>query len=104
MAKKEKASLKDEWIGQVGDRTLLDVTCIKVIACEGQYGTTGLHILRDAENRAIVWFASGSTEWLEVGERYLVKGTIKKHDWYTNRRDASAPSTRQTVLLSLIHI
>jgi hypothetical protein len=97
MARIEKAALKDEWVGKVGERLDLDVTVIKVISCPGQYGTVGLHILRDDQNRSLIWFASESTEWMTTGGRYLIKGTVKKHDWYDGR-GSEARRTRQTVL------
>lgn len=97
MARTQKAAIKDEWVGEVKQRLLLDVTCVKVIPISGQYGTVGLHILRTPEGHSLTWFAS-SAEWLETGSRYLVKATIKKHEWYSNKRDPKAPQTRQTSL------
>ena len=97
MERVQKAALLNEWVGKVGDRLNVDVTVVKVISCHGHYGTTGLHILRDQQNRSLVWFASESTEWLEVGGRYLVKGTVKKHDWYDGR-GADSSRIRQTIL------
>jgi hypothetical protein len=95
-AKIEKAVLNNEWVGQEGDRLDLDVTVIKVISCPGAFGTIGLHILRDHQNRALVWFASETTKWLTAGGRYLVKGTVKRHDWYS--KAPGSGSTRQTIL------
>lgn len=98
MAKIEKAAIKDEWVGEEGERLEIEVTVIKVISCSpGQFGAAGLHILRDSENRTLIWFASESTEWLTAGGRYLIKGTVKKHDWFVERGTV-VREARRTVL------
>jgi hypothetical protein len=97
MAKKVRQEIKDEWVGTKGERMLLDVTVVKVIPCSGQFGTVGLHIMRTQEGHSLTWFSS-SADWLETGSRYLVKATIKKHEWYQDRRNADAPQHRQTSL------
>lgn len=77
-AAKEKAA-KSVHVGEVGKRIEIEVTCESVIAKEGDYGTTGIHKLVDASGNCLVWFASGSTEWLDVGETAKVKASIKSH-------------------------
>jgi len=67
-------------VGTVGDRSLFNLHVENVITCDGQYGTSYLHILGDKDMNCFKWFSSGTT--LETGKDYLLKGTIKKHDEY----------------------
>lgn len=77
----------DEWFGEVGKRLDFPVLCEKVLSLEGDYGVTGLHILVHAETgEAFSWFASGSAEWLEEGNAYKVRATVKSHDIYRGKK------------------
>lgn len=76
----------NEWFGEVKKRYDLVLTCEKVTANEGFYGTTGIHKLTDADGRTFTWFASESTEWLRVGSTYEVRATVKKHDDYRGQK------------------
>jgi hypothetical protein len=68
---------KSVHIGTVGKREVFEVTVDTVIASEGNYGTTGIHLMHDADGNKLVWFASGS--WLTAGSTVKVKATVKDH-------------------------
>lgn len=69
-------------IGAVGDKLELDIQCKNVISVEGMYGATGIHKMEDDVGNQLTWFASGGTNWLQEGERFRIKGTVKAHDEY----------------------
>jgi hypothetical protein len=66
--------------GTVGKREVFVLTVIRVFHTEGLYGTTHIHMMKDAEGNVAKWFSS--SESLDAGKTYSVKGTVKKHDEY----------------------
>lgn len=79
LAKRKGAS---QWVGTKGKRQEFTVTVDRVITTEGLYGLTGIHKLEDQDGNSLVWFASGSATWLEVGRTYTIKATPKAHEEY----------------------
>ena len=78
----------NEYVGNVGDKLVVEVTVLKLNTFETDYGTTFLFILADAAGNSLVWFASNNV--LEVGDTVTLKGTVKAQ----NDRDGR----KQTVL------
>jgi len=76
-------------VGKVGDKLECDVTCDRVHATEGMYGTTGIHNMTDEDGNVLVWFASGSTTWLTEGSKFRIKGTIKGHNDYKGQNQTA---------------
>lgn len=71
-------------VGTEGKREVFqNLRCFKILAMEGQYGVTYLHMFEDPSGNVLKWFASGHS--LEEGATYHVKGTVKKHDTYDNK-------------------
>ena len=84
-----KVTIKsNEYVGNVGDKLVVEVTVLKLNTFETDFGTTFLFILADAAGNNLVWFASNNV--LEVGETVTLKGTVKAQ----NDRDGR----KQTVL------
>lgn len=67
-------------VGTVGERRFFKVTTLKVITVDGQFGTTCIHKMVDADGNLLVWFATGSADNLETGKEVWLKATVKKHD------------------------
>ena len=96
-AKKKRSEDADrkpsEFMGKVGVRgTFEKMTVEAIIAREGDYGTTYIHKIRDADGNMFTWFASGKS--LEKGVVYTMKGTVKAHDEYNG--------VKQTILSRVI--
>ncbi len=68
------------FVGEVKKRAIFVLTVEKVIDLETAYGTSRLHIFSDAAGNTIKWFSS--SERLDTGSTYSVKGTVKSHDVY----------------------
>ena len=84
-----KVTIKsNEYVGNVGDKLVVEVTVLKLNTFETDYGTTFLFILADAAGNSLVWFASNNV--LDVGDTVTLKGTVKAQ----NDRDGR----KQTVL------
>lgn len=79
----------NDYVGTLDKRENFTLTVERVITIEGAYGTTGLHKMTDEHGNALVWFASGSAEWLREGDRYIVKATPKKHEPYQGRNQTT---------------
>ena len=82
---------KVEYYGAVGDKFELTLTFDKSFGFEGAYGYQYILLFRDEENHVFVWkTANGNLgknfNWAEyeVGQKYLIKGTVKSHDEYKN--------------------
>jgi hypothetical protein len=71
-------ALVSKHVGEVGDRSIFSLLVEKVIASEGAYGPSFIHLMSDAENNRFVWFSSANK--LEENVEVRLRGTIKKHD------------------------
>jgi hypothetical protein len=75
----------NEHLGTVGQKlTNVTVTVIRTRIISGAYGNTQIVSMEDPTGNVIEWFNNSSTE-LEEGKRYVISGTIKKHDQYNGR-------------------
>ena len=68
--------------GTLKQRSVFTLKVVSVFGAEGQYGTIGIHRMRDVGGNVFTWFASPGPGWLEVGDTYSVKATVKAHDTY----------------------
>lgn len=76
-AKRAEEAAGSNWIGTVGERRDFTVTIRHIHTMEGQYGTSYLHIMNDAQGNVVIYkgtkLLGGKTETLTV------KATIKDH-------------------------
>ena len=70
------------YIGKVGDRLEMDVTCKKASINQGIYGISYFYIFEDGEGNIYTWGTSARS--LDEGVRYHLKGTVKDHTTYRN--------------------
>jgi hypothetical protein len=84
-----KANAEVEYYGAVGDKFELTLTFDKSFGFEGAYGYQYILLFRDEENHVFVWKTTNGNlgknfNWAEyeVGQKYLIKGTVKSHDEY----------------------
>lgn len=78
---KAKALKPSQWQGEIGKRSVFKGLKVeKVIASEGQYGTTYIHKFRDADGNVFTWFSSAGS--LDEGKTYNITATVKGHDDY----------------------
>jgi predicted Fe-S protein YdhL (DUF1289 family) len=69
---------KSGWLGTVGERRAFDLTIRMVIAMEGQYGYSYLHVMNDVDGNVVVY--KGTNCLGEKGDAVSVKATVKDHD------------------------
>jgi hypothetical protein len=86
-----KANAEVTYFGNVGDKFEKEMTFEKMFGFETQFGYQYILLFRDEENHVFVWkTANGNLgknfNWAEyeVGQKYLIKGTVKSHDEYKN--------------------
>lgn len=70
-------------VGAVGERRDFNVTVLKTVELESQYGRKVLFALVDDAGNSLNWFATGAgCDLLELGKSYSVKATISGHNEY----------------------
>lgn len=79
--KAEKAEIKSEYVGIIGDKIQIEVIYKKVFVYETQYGYMKIHLFADAEGHQYKWCSKNSLEQ-EEGDTLQIKGTIKEHSEY----------------------
>jgi hypothetical protein len=76
-AKRAEEAETSNWIGTVGERRDFTVTIRHIVTMEGQFGTSYLHIMNDAQGNVVIYkgtkILGGKTETLTV------KATVKEH-------------------------
>jgi hypothetical protein len=75
-----KVALISEYQGAVGDKVTVSIICTGEREISGNYGTTYLYTMVDANGNRYKWFSSKAL--LNQGEQYALKGTIKGYDEY----------------------
>jgi hypothetical protein len=70
------------YIGKVGDRLEMDVTCKKVSISQSIYGISYFYVFEDGEGNVYTWGTSARS--LDEGAQYHLKGTVKDHTTYRN--------------------
>lgn len=79
------------YFGNVGDKFEKEMTFEKMFGFESMYGFQHIILFRDEENHVFVWKTTNGNlgknfnfAEYEVGQKYLIKGTVKSHDEYKN--------------------
>lgn len=70
------------YVGKVGDRLEMDVTCKKVSVSQSIYGISYFYVFNDDEGNVYTWGTAART--LDEGARYHLRGTVKDHSTYKN--------------------
>ena len=90
----EKATKCNEHFGTEKQKVELDLTLVKTAGFETQYGYTTIYMFEDEEGRSFKWFTGTAlrcpfkeTEELEIGTKLKLKGTIKGHGEYKERKE-----------------
>jgi ribosomal protein L36 len=67
-------------VGTVGERTVFEKLTVKCATpcLSGVYPKTAVRFI-DQNGNVIVWFASGSPEWVKIGETVSVKCSVSSH-------------------------
>lgn len=82
---REANGQQSEHVGTVKARLDLALRVTAVHDVTGIYGTTSIHTMLDAKGNVFKWFAS--SERLEIGTLYNVRGTVKAHGEYKGRKE-----------------
>jgi len=70
-----------EFWGELGKRSEVTVTLVKLVEIDSRWANPTLCIFVTADGAKLIWFASGSCP-RDIGAEYKVKGTVKKHEEY----------------------
>lgn len=80
----KKEHVPSEHIGEEKQRIDIEIECVGIGSTMGQYGEITIYRMKSGHNK-ITWFASSDSD-IEIGGKYLVKATIKKHDEYRGEK------------------
>lgn len=85
---KHDAQLGSQYIGEIGERVLLNITEAKLLTSwENEYGYTYLYKFVDDNGNILIWYAS---KFIDADDVKTIKGTVKDH--------CERDEIRQTVL------
>jgi hypothetical protein len=76
-SKKAELDAKKEYVGAVGEKITIALTCVYVVPLDGVYGRTYINICEDA-NKNIVIYKGNSIDFPCKGETATIKATIKE--------------------------
>lgn len=82
--KKKAIERPSEFLGAVGEKISLKVTCTKVVTWEGQFGVTLLHIFVDENGNRLEW--KTGTRKLEEGKSFEITAAVKNHKEYKGQK------------------
>ena len=87
---KAKASLKaesrSEWVGKIGERLQdISVTLTSIYGYNNKFGYSQVVKFETENKDELVWFTS-SVILAKIGEKRILKGTVKKHDLYKGNK------------------
>jgi hypothetical protein len=72
-----------EWIGEIGDRITLPLTCTRIISFMNSYGESTMYNFETDNGDVCIWSTQTSKD-IEENHKYMITGTIKKHGTYRN--------------------
>jgi hypothetical protein len=79
----KKVTAESQFVGEIGKRQNFDELVIQYLKeREGTFGVVTQVRFNDPKGNVLLWWASGSPDWLEVGKRVKVRATVKAHDRY----------------------
>ena len=71
-----------EFVGKIGERIEVELTVVKALKLENDFGGSVMHLMEDNNRNVFVWITSAKS-WAE-GSIKRVRGTIKDHRIYKN--------------------
>ena len=71
-----------EYVAEIGQRIETKLTVTSKKTKEGDYGFQNIHFFEDSAGNVLAW--STSAKSLEVGETYLIRGTVKGYTTFRN--------------------
>lgn len=77
-----------EWVGSIGQRLTLPLTCTKIVNFENAYGLSTIFSFEDDDGNAFIWSTSTSKD-IKENYRYMISGTVKAHDTYKSVKQTS---------------
>jgi hypothetical protein len=75
--KKAELDAKREYVGAVGEKITITLTCVYVVVIDGVYGTNYINICEDADKNIVI-YKGKSIDFPNKGETATIKATIKE--------------------------
>jgi len=79
-----ESKVPSEWIGEIKERITIEAEVTYINSFHGQWGPVCLHKFNSNGNQ-LSWFASRNQD-VEVGDKIILTGTVKKHDTYKDNK------------------
>jgi len=74
------------YVGTIGQKIETTVTVLYSKPITSYYGIVTLYNMEDKNGNNIKWFSSGTTTYLEDGQTYKIKATVKKQEEFKNKK------------------
>lgn len=83
----EKPALKSDYVGKVGERIELEhISIVAMPSFDTQFGTKYVVVMKDLDDRSIIWRTTSPPNSFNRGVMVDIKGTVKKHEIYKGER------------------
>lgn len=85
LRQEQKNNIVNDYLGNIKDKITKPVTVLLKRYCDSQYPSTLYRFITD-DGYILTWFASGTNEQLEQGDKAIITGTIKDHQEYQGNK------------------
>lgn len=83
-SKPKQNKIESNYVGNVGDKIVLDLEFKKQFEFFSQYGTTYIYLFNDDNGNTLTWKTSKLVPF-EDNKKYIIRGTVKKHNLYKEK-------------------
>lgn len=70
-----------EWVGETGSRISMEVIFVKRHGFMGKFGASNVYTFEDDNENLYTWFSTVEIKH-EIGDRFILTGTVKEHSEY----------------------
>jgi hypothetical protein len=85
--KEKKESAASEWVGTVGEKIKIELTCVHISGFTGTYGYQSIYLFTDANGNSVVYKTNAID--FKINESVKLQATIKDHGIYMNKKQTS---------------
>lgn len=72
-----------EWLGNVGERLTLNLTCTRIMHFMNSYGESTMFQFETDDGDVCIW-STQTSKSIKENHKYMIAGTVKQHNIYRN--------------------
>lgn len=85
-AEKEDNDVESQHFGAIKERVVVKAQILNIATYESHYGLKRIVSMKTDDKNLCVWFGTSFKDSIEVGEWYMVTGTVKDHGEYNGKK------------------